>query len=153
MQLIAVTRKLLEGSRCFEFVSVGRLCVTGSVLVLVWVCMGCIIWPRLFSWGNLLHRGPVETEVLSPSFSRLWEGAVLNEGDKGQEIVPMASASGGKEQEGYQGWCVRVRFPTRPHMCLRHTPIKQCNCVSLSVSSCIHHIALVESWAVTTVFY
>lgn len=28
---------------------------------------------------------------------------VLHDGDKGQEMVPMASASGGKEQEGYPG--------------------------------------------------
>lgn len=53
------------------------------------------------------------------------EGVALDEGDKGQEIVPVASASGGKEQEGYPGWsvyvCVLCEFPLStllPHICL-----------------------------------
>lgn len=36
------------------------------------------------------------------------EGVSLRKGDKGQEIVPVALASGGKEQEWYPGWCMCV---------------------------------------------
>lgn len=58
------------------------------------------------------------------------EGVVLNEGDKGQEMVPLTSASGGKEQEGYPGWCEYVcvlRFPDvkpLPQLCLQYNSVK-----------------------------
>lgn len=94
-------------------------CVAVSFFVLVWVCVHCAIRPRVFGVRQVVIQGrcrdrgsesrpPCTTcEVLYRK-----EGAARDEGDKGQEIVPVASASGGKEQEGYPGWCVRFPLST-----------------------------------------
>lgn len=67
------------------------------------------------------------------------EGAALDEGDKGQEIVPVASASGGKEQEGYPGWCMRFPLsnPSTSHALYPALQYNGVKCVSPSVISLV----------------
>lgn len=93
----------LEGSGCFVLFSVSGIVLWHKVLLGVLHVSVCVP-ARTFKWGCL--RKP--WEIQRPFFRQLLteEGVALNDGDRGQEILPVPSASVGKEQEGCLGWCV-----------------------------------------------